>query len=58
MARPRLFEPGEKSSINIYMHPEQKDWLIKVAREQGKNPSAFVRQLLEKEKETLRATGS
>lgn len=56
MARPRLFEPGEKSSINIYMHPEQKDLLLRMARERGKNPSALVRELIDKE--ALRATGS
>jgi hypothetical protein len=45
--RPRIF-PGVPASINVYLHPAQKQKLTAAAaRSLGKSPSAFVRDIID-----------
>jgi predicted HTH domain antitoxin len=57
MVRPRLFKREEMASVNLYLSVEQKDAVGKMARTEGISPSAFLRELIEKEIKS-RATGS
>ena len=44
MPRPKL---PERTSINVYLTREQKDYLVKKAHDTGRNPSEIVRGLVE-----------
>ena len=44
MARPKL---PERTSINVYLTREQKDYLVKKAHLENKSPSAVVRGVID-----------
>ena len=44
MTRPRIME--DRASINVYLPRQQKAELIRMARENGESPSAFIRALI------------
>ena len=47
MARPRVFDPGARSSINIYLHPDQLSYFKKWAIETKRSPSKIVRTMID-----------
>jgi hypothetical protein len=46
--RPRVFDPGARSSINIYLHPDQLTFLKKRAHGYGVSPSVLIRNYIDK----------
>lgn len=47
MARPRVYSGIELLSCNIYLNPEQEEWLQKFAHDNNRSRSAVVRALID-----------
>lgn len=47
MARPRIFEPGDRAGMHLYMREEQQAFLKMYAAQRGVSPSHVVRELVQ-----------